>query len=820
MLVQGVGMKSVIGGMLLLAATAAAAADAPRPPLFDARIAAAKAAMVGEPERALGQARAAARAAGPIADPDARTLATAEARWLEGEALTRINQPDRADPVIAAALADARRLAPGTKLVGDLMMSAASIDWTTGRIGEALTGFQAAYSLYGQLGEKRGQAKALQYIGTIYFDARDYTRMLKYYRQSEETFSGDPSLTVSALNNQGDALKEMRRFPEAIDHYRRALVVARELESPMLQVRILTNIASAEYLAGRPAAAQAMANRGLAVARLEDTGWEPFLWGVKAQAAVALGDLPAARGFVERAFAGQALDRTTVQYRDFHETAWTLYRRLGDTERALEHLAAFKRLDDEMREATVSTNSALNAARFDFANQELSIVNLKAGQLQRDVALERSRARLQKVTLWGLLAALVVALGVVAGTLFAFFQIRRSRNDVRAANATLSVTNVALEKALTARTEFLATTSHEIRTPLNGILGMTQVLLADRTMDAAVRARVEVVHGAGETMRALVDDLLDVAKMEAGEAQAVDEDVRPAAVLGDAVRLWSGQAEAKGVALTLVLAPGLPQLVRSDGGRLRQIVVNLLSNAVKFTPAGHVRIEAAAEAADDAEWLVIRVIDTGIGIPADRFADIFEPFRQVDGGTSRQYGGTGLGLAICHSLSALLGGTIAVDSVVGTGSTFTLRLPLHRVAAAVDAPRGPVGSLSDVRLLLVDANPLTQGMLRAVLAPAVAAVHAVPDITALDGALVDHRPDLVLIEGSPLDPPTVTAGIAAGVAAGARVAVLFRADGAFGADMLVASGALPIAKPLAAPALIAQLAACLARPPGQVDAAA
>ncbi|SFR87344.1 tetratricopeptide repeat-containing sensor histidine kinase [Sphingomonas jatrophae] len=807
-------MKSVarlIGPVLLVAAARGIAAEAPRPPAFEAGIADAKAAMIGEPEKALRFARGAARAADAIQTPDARALALAEAQWLEGEALTRANQPDKADPVINKALAEAGRLAPGSKLVGDLMMSAATIDWTTGRVGQALAGFQEAHRLYGQLGEKRGQAKALQYIGTIYFDARDYPRMLRYYRQAEETYSGDPSLTVSALNNQGDALKEMRRFPEAIALYRRALKVAHEL-GPTLEVRILTNMASAEYLAGRLRAADATADRGLAMASREETGWEPFLWGVKAQAAWGRGDLASAQRFIERAFAGQPLERTTVQYRDFHDLAWQLYRRLGDKDRALDHLAAFKRLDDEMREATASANSALNAAKFDFANQELSIANLKAGQLQRDVALERSRARLQKITLWGLVAALVVALGVVAGSLFSLFSIRRSRNEVRAANDTLSVTNVALEKALKARTEFLATTSHEIRTPLNGILGMTQVLLADRAMDAQVRSRVEVVHGAGEAMRALVDDLLDVAKMEAGEASAVEEDVRPAAVLRDAVRFWGGQAEAKGLALTLEIAPDMPRVIRSDTVRLRQILFNLLSNAVKFTPAGHVTVDAKVEPDKDGEALVLRVIDTGIGIPEDRYDDIFEPFRQVDGGTSRQYGGTGLGLAICRNLAALLGGSVTVDSIVGEGSTFTLRMPLHRVAATGAGAGRTITSLAEADLLIVDPNPLTQGMLKAVLTPALALVDTSADVAAVGERLADACPDIVLIEASTLDMAALAPGIAAAVDAGAKVAVMFKPDSALTAEAIASQGALPVAKPLAAPALIKRLADQVAAP--------
>ena len=212
-----------------------------------------------------------------------------------------------------------------------------------------------------------------------------------------------------------------------------------------------------------------------------------------------------------RTFAGVDLATSPAPFREFHETAWKTYAQLGDEHLALAHLAAFKRLDDESRNLAASTTAALMSAQFDFANQKSRIAQLKAGQLQRDVQLARTRNLITTV--------LLIGSTIIAGLLaVSFLWIRRSRNDVRAANGKLSEANFALEKALKARTEFLATTSHEIRTPLNGILGMTQVLLGERKIDAETREKIALVHGAGETMRALVDDILDIARMEISTA--------------------------------------------------------------------------------------------------------------------------------------------------------------------------------------------------------------------------------------------------------------------------------------------------------------
>jgi signal transduction histidine kinase/CheY-like chemotaxis protein len=356
---------------------------------------------------------------------------------------------------------------------------------------------------------------------------------------------------------------------------------------------------------------------------------------------------------------------------------------------------------------------------------------------------------------------------------------RESRDRIQAANTQLEAANAALDKALRARTEFLATTSHEIRTPLNGILGMTQVILADRNLPGGLREKVEVVHMSGETMLDLVDDLLDAAKIETGNLVIARADMDLRKLIQDALRLWTDKAAAKGLTLQADLED-VPETIHEDSTRLRQIVSNLLSNAIKFTDEGQVTFLARVAPGADGEVLMLQVSDTGIGIPAGKFDEIFEPFRQVDGSTTRKYGGTGLGLAISRQFAIAMGGELSVESRMGEGSTFTLRLPLRRVEAqpGVSETAEPAAkALSGAVVLLVEANPLAQSVLKAALAGHVDRLDVAVSTGDAEATLRDRPFDLILVEGKTLAEAEEAAPAAVEAlkreAQGARVVVLW-----------------------------------------------
>ncbi|UAK24470.1 ATP-binding protein [Sphingomonas nostoxanthinifaciens] len=806
------GILAVIG--VTLASAAAAQSLPPVSPAFDARVAGLRADIMRNPQQSLDSAAQLRIVADRMTQPRQRLLAEAIADWLGAEALLGLNRPREARRKIEQGLRLTRQVEPDSALAGELILARGGASNMMGRVQDALTDYQRAYQIFQRAGEARGQSVALQTIGSIYRSAGDYENALRYNAEAIEAYGGDPALLLSAYNNRGNALIELGRSRAAIAEYNNAFAAALKLGSPLLQTRILQNLARAQTDAGDYTDADATLARAF---RLSETGpaasWQPALYGVAAQLALRRGQLDRAADLIDRTFAGASAVAAAMPMRDFHRTAYEIYKRLGQDDKALAHLEAFKQLDDDARAVAASASAALMTAQFDFANQDAKIKTLQ-------LARERVQTRLRTTIIGGLLAAATIISALLA---LGFISIRRSRNQVRATNAELTHSNAELGKALAAKGEFLATTSHEIRTPLNGILGMTQVILADQSVAGPLRNRIELVHGAGETMRALVDDILDMAKIENGELRILPVEMNLARLLDDAVTVWSGQAETKRLTIETDLGQ-CPAMIIADEVRLRQIVFNLMSNAIKFTDQGHVRLSAGAISAPDGERLVIRIADTGIGIPADRLADIFDSFSQVDSGTTRRHSGTGLGLAICRNIARAMGGDVTVSSLLGAGSTFILDLPLERAAVPEAKPSaGAPSKLAAADLLLVDANPLAQGIMRALLTPAVGSLRIVASLDEALAAIAAGGVDHVVADGGTLGLDAGRAGAVADAAhaAGARLTLLWPQPDASTADDLRARGVTHlIAKPIQAPDLLAALQMVYDPQPASRDIAA
>lgn len=697
-------------------------------------LAAAKDAMRADPARARSLAEQVERHARAMPPSKATGLTIAEAEWLQGEALLRLNAPEQAAPKINDAIGLLDRTRVRGKLYGDLLLSRGGVATSKANVAQTLSDYQIAHNIFRSLREFRSQAIALQLIASLYREAGDWSSALKYDTESLEVYNKDPGLNVFRFNNQGNSLRQMGKPVEAQTEYRRALAIARRLKSNTLVAAILGNIARGQLEANQLDRADRTIADGLKLAEHgEARPWRPQFLAIAAQSALQRGNLNRAADLISRSFAGIDLATTTLAYVEAHGTAYRVYAKLGHTSLALAHLESLKRLDDKKASLAASTNTALMAARFDYANQNLKIANLKAEEARRQFQFERARADLQR---WVIVGILIAAAAAGIAMLIALITIRRSRNEVRDANIVLASTNTALEKALAAKTEFLATTSHEIRTPLNGILGMTQVMLADRALPGDIADRLRVVHTAGVTMKALVDDILDVAKMESGKLtiEAVPMDL--IATLNEVAALWQGQADAKGLEFAVDLAEA-PQLVEGDPARMRQIVFNLLSNALKFTSQGSVQLRAVRVG----DMIEIAVADTGIGIPPDKLEQIFESFSQVEAGTTRKFGGTGLGLAICRNLARAMGGDIRVESTQGMGSRFVVSVPY--VAARQISVEDPALGES---LMIVEPNPITRAMLKALFMPHANSVVATRGIDEVMAAFELAPPARLLVD--------------------------------------------------------------------------
>jgi CheY-like chemotaxis protein len=263
-----------------------------------------------------------------------------------------------------------------------------------------------------------------------------------------------------------------------------------------------------------------------------------------------------------------------------------------------------------------------------------------------------------------------------------------------------------------AKSEFLATMSHEIRTPMNGVLGMAE-LLSKTDLYTRQKTFADIIIKSGNALLTIINDILDFSKIEAAQLTLVNAPFNIIEAVEDVGTLMSSKSAEKDIELIIGLDPHMPEFVKGDSGRLRQVLTNLIGNAVKFTEDGHVLVKTSCKKSHDDHdnetvQIHFEIIDTGIGIPEDQIQSVFEKFNQVDGAKTRKHEGTGLGLAISARLVSLMGDNIRVISELHKGSTFsfTIELPVEHQAGAIDASIPPI--CENARILVIDDNQINR----------------------------------------------------------------------------------------------------------------
>ncbi|MBK8499029.1 MAG: tetratricopeptide repeat protein [Flavobacteriales bacterium] len=538
----------------------------------------------------------------------------------------------------------------------------------------ALEQFQRALD-EGEACPLKNQRSALLYtIGGPYERLGRYEDALRTYRLSFAIDSAAHDSARLAKNHIAIAnmLAALKRIDEAMGHYQRSIQCSQAIGDTLMTGYVWYNCAEIEQ--GRGDQAHALDYGERAVAVFEQLHRSAELLHTE----ILLGRLYTGAG--RNADAMRTLTHALRLAHDLgimeerlqvlHALA-DLHKAQGDPQLALQTFEAYLALKDSIAADAQQSRLAELTEKYESEKKDKELVEARATKL----ALESDAERQRTLKLVYLISAVALAL-LLTVSISRYRLKRRTAEELSRTNAEVVKQKERAEESERAKDRFLANVSHEIRTPLNAIMGFTGLLLHEHRDERTARFLTNI-REAGDNLLVVINDVLDLSRIEAGRLQLVKETFDLHRVVKLCTEILHHRAEEQGNELSSFIDPDVPPWASGDSARVLQILLNLAGNALKFTSNGEVRIEVARRSGQ----IQLAVIDSGLGIPQDKLATIFDRFTQVEVTDQRRYGGTGLGLAIVKELVDLHGGTITVESMIGRGTTFTVLLPLEPAEA-------------------------------------------------------------------------------------------------------------------------------------------
>ncbi|NQD36327.1 response regulator [Permianibacter sp. IMCC34836] len=526
----------------------------------------------------------------------------------------------------------------------------------------ALNYFQQTLVLEDALGNLSRKTSTLNNLGVLFLNLKRLEDAFAMLRQAEQLARsiGDEKLQAYSCSNLSEAYIRAGEFQLALDWAQRAAAIPSQQQQPYVQAHIQHNRGLAlsglkQSSAARAAFAQALALRD----QIGDEAGEANTRSELARLAMQQGDFREANQQMAQAEAISKRIGNRTQLQEVLETKTQLLEAQGDLRGAL----TASREREQLARDIFSERAALRIGQFE-SRQSLAQRENQIALLTRENEIQQLQVRQQQLTIWsGSLAALLL---LVIGLLI-FFRLRHRRQTAEAAAAS--------------RSRFLAQMSHEIRTPMTGIIGVSE-LLQDTPLNGEQRELLQTIRQSGEALLGLVNDILDLSKLDAGRLQLHEQTFDLRQLLESVLDVFALQAEQKQLTLLYELPLTAPVRVHGDPLRLRQILLNLLGNAIKFTEQGSVTLHARWRGEAGArQTLELVVEDTGIGIAPEQQAQMFEPFAQGVA-DARALVGTGLGLTISRQLARLMGGEISLESTIGKGSRFIVQIQLSVLETA------------------------------------------------------------------------------------------------------------------------------------------